>query len=678
MFGGSNNPVVDIGISMTLQDRFSGPAGNVVSSWSNMMRDIQNYSSGISRGFESSMNTQLGAIRTMYKAFELSANLQKSVIVTNKMIGDGINHQKELMELAEDINLKNPLDLSDITSGERFMAMAGMGFDQIKGALKPAADLAYIFDQSLGGKGGTADLMTNIMATFGKTADEAQKVADIIGVGTTSANMGLNDLAQTIKYMGANARQVGIELEEVVTIAGVLGNRGIQGSMAGTNTGQGLVQMIRGIAGGHAGASKALKQLGLSREDLTDSEGNLLKIDAILKKIAERIQGLNNIDKTDIYRNLFGTRGTRAFDVLLGDALSSNSQYAQILNKIHNSAGWTTSTMKEVMDGMEGSIKNLSAAWVNFQNNFGKNLGPYIVPILKSISWIIVQATEFMKSPWGSFISGFVLISTVTGLIINGFRMLSLHVKFLTGGLATSASASGGLTRGLGAARLQARGITAELRAQYMLMAQMAILQNGGGRISPFVGSKVRIGMYKGAPAFFRAGKKGQGWTPVDPAVAERYMRMYFGGGGMGLTGGVTRGGAATAINRGASSGLTRVLTSVLGRSIGTGTARVATAIGRGILGITGGPWGLGISAALTFLPMIWDWLVGSSDDKQTQEDIAAREAAQRAEMIKAIREGSASKIAIDINGNAAGTFGDGDSLNVDFGGDYVDYSLGD
>ena len=70
MFGGGNNPVVDIGISMTLQDRFSGPAGNVLSSWKGMLSDMSNYSNGIQQAFINSINRNADFLKSMYSAYD--------------------------------------------------------------------------------------------------------------------------------------------------------------------------------------------------------------------------------------------------------------------------------------------------------------------------------------------------------------------------------------------------------------------------------------------------------------------------------------------------------------------------------------------------------------------------------------------------------------------------------
>ena len=155
--------LVDVGIALTLQDRFSNPANKALSNWRSLINDMQTFSQGMSMGYSKIFDSSLDTTKNLYRAFEYSAKVQKNTFLTNKMINDGSDHQADLLKQAQDINLKNPLKAMDITSGQKFMAMAGMGYEQISKATEPAAQLAAIFDMEMGGKGGTADLMTNIM-----------------------------------------------------------------------------------------------------------------------------------------------------------------------------------------------------------------------------------------------------------------------------------------------------------------------------------------------------------------------------------------------------------------------------------------------------------------------------------------------------------------------------------
>lgn len=673
MFGGGNNPVVDIGISMTLQDRFSGPAGNVLSKWRGMLSDMNTYSNGMQQAFTNSINRNADFLRSMYGAYEYSAAVQKNTFLTSKMMKNAQDTQFDFLGLAQEINARNPLTAMDITSGEKFMAMAGMTAEHIKNAAEPAAQLAAIFDMNMGGKGGTADLLTNIMATFQLGANEATNVADILAVGTTSANMSMADLAQSIKYVGANAKMAGMDISEVTAAIGVLGNYGIQGSMAGTNLGQALNTMNKAITGASEKGANALKALGLSPEELQTAEGNLIPIHDILTKIARATQGMGQVQRQGILFNLFGMRGLRAMTPLLEDISSGANKFEEIMKNLKGSKGWLDKTTKEYMESPEGRIKALTSAWENFIVTAGATLSQIFSPVLKVLTWIIKGLNLGAKTFLGGWLIKGMAIYSAFRLIRSTIGLISFGIKGIATNLLTSRTGANSLATGLRAGNIQAAQLEAHLRNITILLASQSLAPGQSIRLwggTAYRGKNGVLGFMPGK------GQRGQG-------LGKNFFGgpIIMGGMGAGATGaGVTATRFGTPLYRAANSMMPKFL-GAAGRGTALGIARIGAGVAGGfsrLLGFLTGPWGLAISLGATFVPMIWDWLVGSSDDKQTQEDIAAREAAQRAEMIKAIREGSASKIAIDINGNAAGTFGDGDSLNVDFGGDYVDYSLGD
>lgn len=671
MFGGNSNPLVDIGISMTLKDKFSGPAGGVLSSWRSLLQNMNTYSRGVQQIFANSAARSASILQGMYGAFQYSAAVQKNAFLTSKMMKNIKDEHFDFLGLAKEINERNPLTAMDITSGQKFMAMAGMTANQIKNAAEPAAQLAAIFDMSMGGKGGTADLLTNIMATFQLEADKASKVADVLSAGTTSANMSMQDLAQSIKYVGANAKMSGMSIEEVTAAIGVLGNYGIQGSMAGTNLGQALNTLNKAITGASEKGASALKAIGLSPKDLQTAKGDLIPIHEMLTKIANVTSGMGGVQKQGILFNLFGQRGLRAIVPLLEDISSGSNKYMEIMGHINKSHGWLDKTTKEYMESPEGKIRALTSAWENFVVSAGSTLSGVFTPILTTLTKITHYLNQFANGGFGGILIKGTAVLVGIRLAVKLGTMMVYAAKAFTNNLVAASSGTNTMASGLGRANVQAaqleihlRNIVTLLAAQHLGPGQQIRLWGGyayrdaSGRMGFNRGKKGGVGL---GQSFF--GPFGMAAGPGG--VAARTTAANFG----------------TPLYRGTSTYMSKMVGQHLGRQIGLGVARVGASVvgvGSKVLGFLGGPWGMALSLGISFIPMIWDWISNSSGDKKTQEDIATREAAQRAEMIKAIREGSAQKISIDINGNSAGMFGDGDHLNVDMGGDYVNYSLGD
>lgn len=269
-FTGTNS-MVQVGVSMVLQDRFTQEAGKISGSFKGMMNEINDWNRGINMAIGYSFDAGRAMIGGMYDAYKYSAGVSKEILLAAKMSGATTQQQNEMFRLAQEINSRNPLTALDIASGEKFMAMAGNAPDQIKKMIEPAAQLAAIFGMNLGGKGGVADLMTNIMATFNIPGTQATDVVDKLGIATTSTNMSLNDLAAAFQYSGAEFRNAKMDMGTAAAAIGVLGDQGIQASSAGTALANMYRYLTLSITGQRKKGYEALKAIGIEPKSLLDA-----------------------------------------------------------------------------------------------------------------------------------------------------------------------------------------------------------------------------------------------------------------------------------------------------------------------------------------------------------------------------------------------------------------------
>ena len=678
----SSGGLVNVGISMTLQDHFTGPAGNILSSWNSMIQNMNTFQRGLKSAYEDSINQTWGLLREMGNLAAYSTEIENNTFMTSKIIDGTLGHQESMLKLAKEVNLRNPLRLADITSGQKFMAMAGMTAEQIENATEPAAQLAAVFNMDMGGKGGTADLMTNIMATFHKEASKAAEVANILSVATTSANMSLNDLAQSIKYSGATARNVGMDVNELAAFIGVLGDRGIQGSMAGTNFSQAINQLVKGMSK----SPDILKSIGLSPADLKDAQGNLLPMYEIFQKIAAATKNLNTADRQTIMFNLFGQRGMRAAVPILDDINSGANKYLTILRNINSQPGWLQNTTQEFMKG-PGWIAQLTSAFDNLKETLGSTfkevLRPLaqgvLIPIIKGITWI-------SGTGMGKWVAGALMILTTFKLIRLFLGYSATFIRGMTTGLISASTSSRSLSMGLGTSKANAASLAIYLERCAMTLNRMAYMQMvQSGAIS------ARGYMPIGGGYAYRVDSRGRGYY-VNHATRQRVPdRQALGLTPLGMGGAWTgRGGYAPPTTRFGRmrDTMSSPVFHVVRRGLGaTGTSATARTVTRGIFGMTrgigaiggvlgrtlgflGGPWGMGISLALTFVPRIFDWIKGK-EKEPSPEELQAKEDARVAAIQKALREGKSATISINLNGQNIGTYGNGDTANVTMPGGY-------
>lgn len=680
----SSGGLVNVGISMTLQDHFTGPAGNILSSWNSMMQNMNTFQRGLKSAYEDSINQTWGLLREMGNLAAYSTEIENNTFMTSKIIDGTLGHQESMLKLAKEVNLRNPLRLADITSGQKFMAMAGMTAEQIENATEPAAQLAAVFNMDMGGKGGTADLMTNIMATFHKEASQAAEVANILSVATTSANMSMNDLAQSIKYSGATARNVGMDVNELAAFIGVLGDRGIQGSMAGTNLSQAINQLVKGMSK----SPDILKSIGLSPADLKDAEGNLLPMYEVFQKIAAATKGLNSADRQTTMFNLFGQRGMRAAVPILDDINSGANKYLTILKNINSQPGWLDNTTQEFMKG-PGWIAQLTSAFDNLKETLGSTFKEVLRPLAQNVLIPIIKGITWLAgSGMGKWAAQAFMVLTTFKLIRLFLGYSATFIRGMTTGLISASTSSRSLSMGLGTSKANAASLAIYLERCAMTMNRMAYMQMvQSGAIS------ARGYMPIGGGYAYRVDSRGRGYY-VNQATRQRVTDRQALGLGLtplGMGGGWIRGGYApptTRFGKIRDTMASPIFQGLRSRFNATGTSAVARKVTKGIFGVTrgigaiggvlgrtlgilAGPWGMGISLALTFVPKIFDWIKGSKEKEPSPEELQAKEDARVAAIQKVLREGKSATISINLNGQNIGTYGNGGTANVTMPGGY-------
>jgi TP901 family phage tail tape measure protein len=629
----TSRSIVEVGVAMVLKDRFSQEAGKISGSFRTMMNDMNTWNRGIQMSASNTMDFGMQLVGGMARAYKYSAGVQNEVWTASKIAGATIAEQREMLQLAKDVNEITPLTASDVASGQRYLAMAGNKFDAIKEMIGPASKLASIFTMPVGQKGGVADLITNIMSMYQIPIGEAARVTDDLYTAVTNANISLTDLAQSISYAGADMATAGVDLRQTAAAIGVLGDMGIQGSMAGTS----LANMIRYLQLSLVNQKKkgynALADLGLSPDEFFDAQGNLIDLYTIYQKFAKAAVDLPSRIETPTFFNIFGVRGNRGMLPVLRDIASGRDKMGKILATYDQNIGAVNRLNEErlktdagVIDQFESSIENLTVT-------AGAALGRIFTPVLK-VGNSIIKVINSISETW---VGGFGLrvgaTAVVVGTIVAGFNTVRGIIRSV-GYLQTIATAS---TEGMSAAAIKTN-------------TQFAIMEAYMVRMVNLMGIMVQLQMMSsgiGMNSFYNT-KPGRYVKTPNPGVP---LATSMAG---NLAGGALAGAGAQVGSQVVKQGAIKGLTSIGGR----------------LMGLLGGPWGLTITVGLPLLIEGISYLSNSVDrnteaQNKEKEDPTTIRAQNEEKFINAVRlaikEGMRdSRINISVDGQAVGDYAPG------------------
>lgn len=641
----TSRSIVEVGVAMVLKDRFSQEAGKISGSFRTMMNDMNTWNRGIQMSASNTMDFGMQLVGGMARAYKYSAGVQNEVWTASKIAGATIAEQREMLQLAKDVNEITPLTASDVASGQRYLAMAGNKFDAIKEMIGPASKLASIFTMPVGQKGGVADLMTNIMSMYQIPMGEAARVTDDLYTAVTNANISLTDLAQSISYAGADMATAGVDLRQTAAAIGVLGDMGIQGSMAGTS----LANMIRYLQLSLVNQKKkgynALADLGLSPDEFFDAQGNLIDLYTIYQKFAKAAVDLPSRIETPTFFNIFGVRGNRGMLPVLRDIASGRDKMGKILATYDQNLGAVNRLNEERLKTDAGVIDQFQSSLENLTVTAGAALGRIFTPVL-NVGTYLVKIINSISETWaGSFGLRVAATGVVVGTIVAGFNTVRGIIRSV-GYLQTIATAS---TEGMSTA-------TAKTNAQFVIME--AHLRNISFMMSSIAAQTLGMGKSIPLSGGFFMGKDKRG-------------RAYY------------RDSMGRKVSQGTALGGTNLISTTVregGKQAGKKLATSAAfGLGGRLMGLLGGPVGLAITIGLPLLIEVGSSLIKSVDrntEAQSKEDPSAIRAQNEERFLNAmraaIRDGlKDGKINISVDGEILGDYSLGSQQ------DYTGVALG-
>jgi len=272
-----------------------------------------------------------------------AANFEASMNRVRGLTGATGSDLEKLTAQARELGATTQYSASDAADAMGFLAMAGFKVNDILGAMPSVLELAASAQMDIAT---AADITSNILTGYGKSVEELGHVNDVLVKAMTSANVDLRMLGESMKYVGPVASGVGVQFEEVAAAVGLLGNAGIQGSMAGT--------VLRGAISRLANPTKQAKdlmaELGIK---VTDSSGNLKSLTEIVRELED--SGATAADMMA----LFGDRAGPGMSALVEQGSEALANLTEALEK---SEGAAKAVAEVNMEGAKGAFLELKSA----------------------------------------------------------------------------------------------------------------------------------------------------------------------------------------------------------------------------------------------------------------------------------------------------------------------------
>ncbi len=332
----------------------------------------------------------------------------------------------ELTAIAQEMGRTTVFTAQQSAQALSFMAMAGLSVTEQMGALPKVLQLAAAGALDLGS---SADIVTNIMAGFGLEVSELGRANDVLVTGFTSANTDLVQLAQAFKFAGPVAKAAGITFEETAASLALMGNAGIQASMAGT----GLRGAITRLLNPSNEAASIIQNLGLQ---VLDASGKMIPLVDIIEQL--ETSGLTAAQAMQVF-------GQRAGPAMLALVSQGSAALRELVVEMEASGGTAERIATVQLDTLQGSLTLLKSAAEGAQIALGEGLAPVIrglaeamQPVLAGLAiWIeqnpqLVLTIVALAAIVGTLGIGLLAVGFIIPGVVAGFGLISTAVGFLT------------------------------------------------------------------------------------------------------------------------------------------------------------------------------------------------------------------------------------------------------
>ena len=179
------------------------------------------------------------------------------------------------------------------------------------------------------------------------------RVADILSGTASRANVNLEMLGETMKYLGGS-EDLDLTMEQAAAMAGLMGNIGIQGSMAGTA----MRAMANRLTKPAKEGRDAMEQLGLQ---VSDANGNMRDMPDILRDINNATRDLGNVERRALLSAIFGAEAGSGMTELVNGM--TDGDLDELINALQTNAGENAEMARVMADNLGGDLKGLRSAW---------------------------------------------------------------------------------------------------------------------------------------------------------------------------------------------------------------------------------------------------------------------------------------------------------------------------
>lgn len=317
---------------------------------------------------------------------------------TAAICGATADDYARLQQVALDMGKATTKTATESAEALGYMSLAGWDVNESIAGLEPILRLSEATQMGLAT---SSDLVTDSLSALGLQVDDLGGYLDVVAMANNKSNQTAQMLMEAYIAVGGTMKNLHVPIQESAAALGVLANRGIKGSEAGTA----LNAVINNLTTGTGQAGKMMGKLGISA---FDSNGKFIGLAETLRVVDEATKDMTEEQRNAALAALGGKEHIDALNDLISGlnttTADGRSEWEALTDDLYNADGALSTMAATVTDTLKGAISIFGSAMDDMKIRLAQTFAPAAKDAINAVSAVIPSITDRIAAAGNAFV----------------------------------------------------------------------------------------------------------------------------------------------------------------------------------------------------------------------------------------------------------------------------------
>lgn len=326
------------------------------------------------------------------------ADFDQAMANTAAICGATADDYARLQQVALDMGKATTKTATESAEALGYMSLAGWDVNESIAGLEPILRLSEATQMGLAT---SSDLVTDSLSALGLQVDDLGGYLDVVAMANNKSNQTAQMLMEAYIAVGGTMKNLHVPIQESAAALGVLANRGIKGSEAGTA----LNAVINNLTTGTGQAGKMMDKLGISA---FDSNGKFIGLTETLRVVDEATKDMTEEQRNAALAALGGKEHIDALNDLISGlnttTADGRSEWEALTDDLYNADGALSTMAATVTDTLKGAISIFGSAMDDMKIRLAQTFAPAAKDAINAVSAVIPSITDRIAAAGNAFV----------------------------------------------------------------------------------------------------------------------------------------------------------------------------------------------------------------------------------------------------------------------------------